>query len=65
LSSPPASGLNLAAWVMPGFVLGMGLLAAWYFAGRWATKRKLAIARATAPSVDPALRARIEDELKG
>lgn len=65
LSSPPAEGLNLAAWVMPGFALGLGLFGAWYFAGRWATKRKLAVASASGAAVDPALRARIENELKG
>ncbi len=65
LSSPPAEGLNLAAWVMPGFALGLGLFAAWYFAVRWAGKRKLATAGASATSVDPVLRARIEEELKG
>jgi cytochrome c-type biogenesis protein CcmH/NrfF len=65
LSSPPAEGLNLAAWVMPGFALGVGLFAAWYFAARWASKRKLAVAGANASSMDASLRARIEDELKG
>lgn len=65
LSTPPAEGFDLAAWVMPGFALVIGLFAAWYFAARWATKRKLAVASASTASVDPALRARIEDELKG
>jgi cytochrome c-type biogenesis protein CcmH/NrfF len=65
LSSPPAEGLNLAAWVMPGFALGVGLFAAWYFAVRWAAKRKLAVAGASVAAMDPALRARIEDELRG
>lgn len=65
LSTPPAEGLNLAAWVMPGFALGVGLFAAWYFAARWAAKRKLAVASASAAAIDPALRARIEDELRG
>ncbi len=65
LSSPPAQGLNLAAWVMPGFALGVGLFAAWYVAARWATKRKLAMASRSPESMDAALRARIEDELKG
>ncbi len=64
LSSPPAEGLNLAAWVMPGFALGLGLFAAWYFAARWATKRKLAVVGARAAALDPALRARIEEELR-
>jgi len=65
LSSPPAEGLNLAAWVMPGFALGVGLFAAWYFATRWAHKRKLAVAVPKGGTVDTALRERIEKELKG
>ncbi len=65
LSSPPAEGLNLAAWVMPGFALGVGLFAAWYFAARWAGKRRLATASAKPAVVDAALRDRIERELKG
>jgi cytochrome c-type biogenesis protein CcmH/NrfF len=64
LSSPPAEGLNLAAWVMPGFALGLGLFAAWYAAVRWARKRKLVAAGAAVADMDPALRARIESELK-
>ena len=65
LSSPPAEGLNLAAWVMPGFALGVGLFAAWYVAVRWAGKRRLAAAAARPAVVDAALRDRIERELKG
>lgn len=65
LSSPPAQGLNLAAWVMPGFALGVGLFAAWYFAARWASKRRLIAASAKPAVVDAALRDRIEKELKG
>jgi cytochrome c-type biogenesis protein CcmH/NrfF len=65
LSAPPAEGLNLAAWVMPGFALGAGLFAAAYFATRWASRRRLATAGSGETRIDPALRARIEDELKG
>ncbi len=65
LSSPPTEGFDLAAWVMPGFVLLLGLFAAWYFAARWAHKRRLAAASANPAPVDPALRGRIEKELKG
>ena len=65
LSAPPAEGLNLAAWVMPGFALGVGLFAAWYFAVRWAKKRQLASAGPKGAAIDAALRERIENELKG
>jgi cytochrome c-type biogenesis protein CcmH/NrfF len=64
LSAPPAEGLNLAAWVMPGLALGLGLLAALYLATRWAGKRRASVAGAGAPGVDPAIRSRIEEELK-
>ena len=62
LSSPPATGFNLAAWVMPGFGLLIGLFAVFMFATRWAARRRFIMAPA-AP-VDPALRQRIENELK-
>lgn len=64
LSSPPAKGFNLAAWVMPGFALLIGILIALYIAARWAAKRKLAAAAAPAPSVDPEMQKRIEKDLK-
>jgi cytochrome c-type biogenesis protein CcmH/NrfF len=64
LSSPPATGFNLAAWVMPGFGLLIGLFLVWYVATRWAAKRKLATAAATVAAIDPELRKRIEDEIK-
>jgi cytochrome c-type biogenesis protein CcmH/NrfF len=64
LSSPPAEGLNLAAWVMPGFALLLGLFAVWYFVARWATKRKLALGAAPASTIDPELRRRIEEEMR-
>jgi cytochrome c-type biogenesis protein CcmH/NrfF len=62
LSSPPATGFNLAAWVMPGFALLIGLFIVFMMASRWATRRRLTMAPA-AP-VDAGLRERIERELK-
>jgi cytochrome c-type biogenesis protein CcmH/NrfF len=62
LSSPPVDGFNLAAWVMPGFGLLIGLFIVFYIASRWASKRKLAAAE-SAP-VDPELRKRIEQEIR-
>ena len=55
------SGFNLAAWVMPGFGLLIGLFAVFMFASRWATRRRI---MAPTTPVDPALRQRIENELK-
>lgn len=62
LSSPPATGFNLAAWVMPGFGLLVGLFIVFTIVSRWAGKRNLA----TAPSapVDVELKQRIEKEMK-
>lgn len=62
LSSPPATGFNLAAWVMPGFGLLIGLFIVFMMASRWATRRRVAMAPAV--PVDPELRQRIERELK-
>ena len=63
LSSPPTSGFNLAAWVMPGFALLVGLFTAVYLSMRWAAKRRVAIAAPTT-TIDPELKRRIEDEMK-
>lgn len=63
LSSPPTSGFNLAAWVMPGFALLVGLFAAVYLSMRWAARRRAAVA-APAAAIDPEMKRRIEDEMK-
>ena len=62
LSSPPASGFNLAAWVMPGFGLLVGLFIVFMMISRWAARRR--IATAPAAPVDVELKQRIENELK-
>lgn len=64
LSSPPAEGFNLAAWVMPGFGLLIGLFIVFYMASRWAARRRLATANAASDSVDPELQKRIEKEMR-
>ena len=61
----PQVAKNLVAFVLRVLAWGTLLFAAWYFAARWAAKRKLAVAGASAAAIDPALRARIEDELRG
>ena len=62
LSSPPATGFNLAAYVMPGFGLLIGLFIVFMIASRWAAQRRAATVPA-AP-VDVELKQRIENELK-
>ncbi len=68
LSSPPAEGLNLAAWVMPGVAVLFGLIIVGYLTSSWTTRRRLAgvsAANATTDNEneDTALRQRIEKEL--
>lgn len=62
LSEPPATGFNLAAYVMPGFGLLIGLFLVGTFASRWTSRRRMVTAPA-AP-LDPELKQRIEKELK-
>ena len=62
LSSPPATGFNLAAWVMPGFGLLVGLFIVFTIVSRWASRRN--VATAPAAPVDVELKQRIENELK-
>jgi cytochrome c-type biogenesis protein CcmH len=63
LATPPPKGINLAAWVMPGFAVLIGLFLVFYFVSSWVTKKKLRPAVA-APDVDPEVASRIEEELK-
>jgi cytochrome c-type biogenesis protein CcmH len=63
LSSPPAEGFNLAAWVMPGFALLVGLFFIVHFASQWASRRRIVNTR-PAPAIDPEMRERMERELK-
>jgi cytochrome c-type biogenesis protein CcmH/NrfF len=61
LSAPPASGFNLAAWLMPFFALGFGAVVAVYlvrrFSARWSP--------AAPGSVDTAkYQTRVEEELR-
>lgn len=48
LAAPPATGFDLAAWVMPGVALLFGLVFVVYILRRWR-------ARSPAPVADPAL----------
>lgn len=64
LSAPPAKGIDLAAWVMPGFALLIGLLIIVSLARQWVSRRRLATADQGPPDIDPEIQARIEAELK-
>ena len=61
LAAPPASGFNLAAWVMPFAALGIGAVAAIYFLRRFRSRW------AGAPSIHADVtkyQDRVEEELK-
>jgi cytochrome c-type biogenesis protein CcmH/NrfF len=65
LSSPPATGFNMAAYVMPGIGLIIGIIIVLFLASRWSAKRRLAVATSgPAAPVDPELQKRIENEIK-
>jgi hypothetical protein len=56
--------VNLAAWIMPGFALLVGLLLIVHYAGHWTAKKKIATAQ-PGLAVDSSVRERIERELSG
>jgi cytochrome c-type biogenesis protein CcmH len=62
LSTPPPEGVDLAAWVMPGFAILIGLFVLSYFVADQLTKRKVKAPEPPAP--DPSVVKRIEQELK-
>ncbi len=64
LSSPPVEGFNLAAWIMPGFALLIGLLIVVHFAGSQLTRRRAVTSAAAGLQMDPAMKDRIERELE-
>ncbi|HEY2385129.1 MAG TPA: cytochrome c-type biogenesis protein CcmH [Terriglobia bacterium] len=61
LSAPPASGFNLAAWVMPFAALGIGLAAAIFFLRRF---RSLRPNEPAAPVDLAQYKQKVEEELK-
>jgi cytochrome c-type biogenesis protein CcmH/NrfF len=64
LSSPPPTGINLAAWVMPGFAVLVGAFVVMYVVSNMLAKRRARPATAGGPAPDEATMARIEEELK-
>lgn len=61
LMSPPNTGFNRLAWLLPYMVAGVALVGVFVAARRWSTATRPAIA---GPSVDPVLDARLDDELR-
>ena len=62
LSTPPPEGVDLAAWVTPGFAILIGLFLLFYFVADQLAKRK--VKPAAPPVPDPSIVERIERELK-
>ena len=60
LSSPPASGFNLAGWLMPGIALILGLAGAIFFIRRWSFRHTPSASNPVSENLDQ----RIEKELK-
>ncbi|MBI1869597.1 MAG: cytochrome c-type biogenesis protein CcmH [Chlamydiae bacterium] len=61
LSSPPAHGFNLTAWIMPGLVMMIGLVVVFFFLRR---VRKKSFGLPPFSTVDSSMNDRIEKELK-
>jgi cytochrome c-type biogenesis protein CcmH/NrfF len=62
LAAPPPHGFNLAAWILPGLGLLLGLLVAIAIVRRWL--RPAFEAAASASPVDDNVRAAVEEEMK-
>jgi cytochrome c-type biogenesis protein CcmH len=63
-NTPPAEGFNISAWVMPFFVLGMGLVVVWLVMRSWLQQRAAVVQQAAEPGAEDAYLSRLEDELK-
>jgi cytochrome c-type biogenesis protein CcmH len=64
LAAPPAHGFNLAAWILPGIGLLIGLFLAIVIVRKWRMPAAQAAAPAGAPPVDENLRNAVEEEMK-
>ncbi len=60
LASPPTSGFNRAAWIMPVLVPLVSLYLLWELVRRW--RRRAALTTAAGPQISPDLLARAQRE---
>ena len=71
LSAPTMRGFNLAAWIMPFVVIGVGLLIVALVLLRWRRQtaalpdHSTALGREASELADPAARARLDEALRG
>jgi Cytochrome C biogenesis protein len=64
LAAPPARGFNLAAWVLPGIGLLLGLMLAIAIVRRWLRPAVQAAGGPSAPPIDESVRSAVEEEMK-
>ena len=64
LAAPPAQGFNLAAWILPGLGLAVGLALVIVIVRRWRKPHETPAIAGAAPDVDPRLLAAVEEEMK-
>jgi cytochrome c-type biogenesis protein CcmH/NrfF len=64
LAAPPAQGFNLAAWILPGLGVILGLSLVVVIVRRWRRPRPAPAVADRAPDVDPKLLAAVEKEMK-
>jgi cytochrome c-type biogenesis protein CcmH/NrfF len=64
LAVPTNSGFNSLAWLLPYGLALMGLVGVAATARRWSSRPAIAGVGALGPTVDPALDARLDDELR-
>jgi cytochrome c-type biogenesis protein CcmH/NrfF len=64
LAAPPTQGFNLAAWILPGLGLVLGLSLVVVIVRRWRGPRLAPASAETSSDVDPKLLAAVEDEMK-
>jgi cytochrome c-type biogenesis protein CcmH len=60
LLAPPRQGFNLLVWVVPFVAIGLGLVLVFVVLRRWSRRPA---STAPAPTLDPAMRARIRREI--
>ena len=64
LMAPLDRGFNRLAWLLPYFLGASGAGVAGFVAFRWSKREKSAAGDTTVAAADPALQARLDDELR-
>jgi cytochrome c-type biogenesis protein CcmH len=64
LATPPKSGFDLIAWLVPGLAVLAGIVAIGLLAWTWSRRRPAAAAAEAAPPPTPEEARRLDDELR-